>query len=211
MALRTDFTNDTLLQDVHPTAHNTTNAAVNALDTLAGLRKGPAGHWIYLQDPRTMAAGGVPSNHLRMMRVSVPVKFDMLQLDVVTAVATATATIAVYATNTDGMPTALAASGSVSCATTGLKSITFTALPPGTYWAGAWVNIDGLQFQSATTSSPSFVSPTTTVPTPTYNRVGWQQFVPGGTLPDPFGPPYPRDANTVTADQVPIFWARIAA
>lgn len=34
MALRTDFTNATLLQDVHPLAHNDTNAAVNALSTV---------------------------------------------------------------------------------------------------------------------------------------------------------------------------------
>jgi hypothetical protein len=178
MALRTDYNNTTALTDQHPTAHNDVNGAVNALDAIRGRRAAP-GRWIYAHEPTSIAPvniGGY-ANHALLARTVVHSPFDALTVKVTTAVAASTWLAGVYRTDAYGMPSTLGASGPIDSSATGMKVVTFAALPAGTYWLAFWSSVAigaachqaGNQLHvMAEAGAPPDISPQT----------GWAYFIP---------------------------------
>lgn len=217
MALRTDYANTTDATDTHPAAHNDANAAINALETrlaaLEKLRRGPSGWWIYPWDPNMVATTATHAGrHWRGARGAMVQAFDALAFEVTTAAAAGTtAKVAIYNTDANGLPTSLAfGSAAIDVTTTGIKTVTFTALPAGVYWLGVIVSADTV-LRYINTAGASWVSPSSAAATTLASaNFGWQLFVSAfatnGILPDPFPAP---SANTVTSTS-PVMHLRIA-
>jgi hypothetical protein len=129
--LPTDYTNDTASFDLHPDAHNDTNAAVNQLG--AG-RRGPVGYWTYAWPSAAATTQALTADQVKITRIAMEQPFDGAVIEVTAFVASSTALIGVYNVDVNGLPTTLAASGSVATDTNGVKQVTFTAVPAGLHW-----------------------------------------------------------------------------
>jgi hypothetical protein len=191
MALRTDYTNETELTDEHPSAHNDTNAAVNAL--LAAVpprtRFGPPGRWVWSWAVGPVGTSPQAPTRMQLVRITMPQAFDAAVIQVTAAVAASTVKLGFYNADAQGLPTTLARTGSVDSSTVGLKQFTFpSALTAGLYWY-AFLPSHGITVVTMAAPTPDFLSASDACPTLTTPWIGWYKDGPTA-LPDPVGTGY---------------------
>jgi hypothetical protein len=196
--LPTNYTNDTASFDLHPDAHNDTNAAVNTLQTdvsaltarLTALeasqrvRIGPPGRWVWGNEPQGRGTAALVAQKGYLTRFTSDQAFDQLKMEVTVAVAASKLTVGIYRVDAQGLPTTVAAQQSLDSATTGDKLLTFTALAAGIYWAAS------LPSHAITVRTCGEAEKTLVTSSTTGNVggtwAGWQTVGTLTSLPDPF-------------------------
>jgi hypothetical protein len=164
---------------------------VDAIDAVSNAKRGRVGSWVYaMYEGGAITATGLAgyANHALMARCVMDSSFDAVAAKVTTAVAASTWKVAIYRSDTNRMPSTLAWQGTIDSSTTGIKVLTFTALPPGIYWlcffSAASISANVTQLgNSLFVTSPDWSS---TAPNDIYPMTGWAHYMPTGVYPDPF-------------------------
>ena len=189
MTLPTDYTNATPAADTHPTAHNDTNAAVNALLATTRLKVAPPGAWIPICDSGPWTSAAHPGGEIRAGRGFWHCTVDALSLEVTVVVVSTTLTVGIYEQSADGSPGALVAYSDPieSSGVAGVRTLPFNVpVPAGVYWCGILANGGGPTLRTVNGPVETLYWPTQPVGVTAYsclNRTGLS------ALPDPFGTP----------------------
>lgn len=167
---------------------DTLTARVAALETGLAARKaniGPPGRWVWAWNGSANSSVAQTAQRLVLGRFLAEQPFDMFGIDIGTAVASSTLIVGIYRCDANGMPTSVAAQGTVDASTTGSKTISFTALPAGLYWQ-ATLPSGAINLRSSSSMATLFL--TNSTGTAVNVNANWNSWFIGSlaALPDPF-------------------------